>query len=230
MHSAVVIKQADVYTGGMDTLKENKETGRLEAFSDGIFAVAITLLILNIQAPTAQPELTDSALLDFFSSHWPTMLAFVTSFSTIGIMWVNHHRLFTLIKRTDTILLLLNLLLMLIIVFIPFPTALLAQQYAAHPEMHVAAAFYSAVNVILAICYNLLWRYASYRNRLLGKNVDSRAVQAISRQYLFGPLVYFIAFSLAFVSTPISIAFNLLLALFFAFPGRALRLVEPEAR
>lgn len=212
-----------------NTAQEEKETGRLEAFSDGIFAVAITLLVLNIQAPTALRELTDKTLLDFFHSHWPTLLAFITSFATIGIMWINHHRLFTHIKRTDNNLLLLNLLLMLVIVFIPFPTALLALQYAAHPDMHVAAAFYSAVNVILAICFNLLWRYAAYRNRLLGKNVDSHSVQAINRQYMFGPLMYLIAFGLAFVSTPVSIGFNLLLALFFALPGRSLRLIGQEA-
>jgi uncharacterized membrane protein len=156
----------------------------------------------------------------------PTLVAFVTSFATIGIMWINHHRLFNYIKRTDTGLMLLNLLLLLVIVFIPYPTALLAQQYALNPEMHGAALLYSGTNVILAICFNLLWRYAAFHNRLIGKNVDTRAVVSISRQYLGGPFLYLIAFGLAFISVPASIIFNLLLALFFAIPPRLPGIVQ----
>ena len=200
---------------------QDKETSRLEAFSDGVFAVAITLLVLNIKPPP------DLVLTGGGSGFWkelgvqlPALLAFVTSFFTIGIMWINHHRLFNLIKRTDTGLLLFNLLLLLVIVFIPYPTALVAQQYALNPNMHEAALLYSGTNVFLAICFNLLWRYASYHNRLLGKDIDTRAVAAISRQYLGGPLLYLIAFGLAFISVPASILFLLLLALFFAIPPR----------
>ena len=201
---------------GKDDLKE---TGRIEAFSDGVFAVAITLLVLNIKIP---PDnlLDDNNLWKQLLLQWPMLIAFVTSFATIGIMWINHHRLFNHIKRTDTGLQLFNLLLLLLIVFIPFPTALLAQQYAVHPDQHLAAVIYSGTNVIMAVCFNLLWRYASYHNRLLGKDTDTRAVQAIDRQYLFGPLLYLIAFGLAWVNVPSSIIFNFILALFFAVPGR----------
>src|SRR6266576_6480547 len=200
---------------------EDKETGRLEAFSDGVFAVAITLLILNIKI------LPDDVLTN--GNFWgksglggqlPALLAFVTSFFTIGIMWINHHRLFTHIKRTDTGLMLFNLLLLLVIVFIPYPTALVAQQYALNPDRHDAALLYSGTNTIMAICFNLLWRYASYHNRLLGKDTDPRAVQAINRQYSFGPLLYLIAFGLAWINVPSSIILNFILALFFAVPGR----------
>jgi uncharacterized membrane protein len=101
---------------------ENKETSRLEAFSDGVFAVAITLLVLNIKPP---PDniLDDKQWWSALLGQLPALLAFVTSFFTIGIMWINHHRLFNLIKRTDTGLMLFNLLLLLVIVFIPYPTA-----------------------------------------------------------------------------------------------------------
>ena len=199
---------------------DEKETGRLEAFSDGVFAVAITLLVLGIQPP--QELLSDKNLLGKLFEQWPTYLAFVASFATIGIMWINHHRLFTHIKRSDNTLLILNLLLLLVIVFIPFPTALVAQ-YLVHPDQHLAALVYTGTSVILAIVFNLLWRYASYRGRLLGKDADMQAVKAISRQYVFGPLLYLIAFGLAWVNTPTSIIFCLLLALFFALPGRAPR-------
>ena len=204
---------------------DEKETGRLEAFSDGVFAVAITLLVLSIQPPTAPDKLIDSALLGFLYNQWPMLFAFVTSFATIGIMWINHHRLFKHIKRTDTGLLLLNLLLLLFIVFIPYPTALLAQQYALHPDQHLAAVVYSGTYLIMAVCFNLLWRYASYHNRLLGKDVDRRAVMAISRQYLFGPVFYLITFGVAWINVPACIILNFLFALFFAVPGRPPRQV-----
>ncbi len=203
---------------------DEKETNRLEAFSDGVFAVAITLLVLNIK-PLSDEVLKDGGFWNELGFQWPTLLAFVTSFFTIGIMWINHHRLFNRIKRADTGLMLFNLLLLLVIVFIPYPTELLAQQYALNPAKYDAALLYSGTNVILAICFNLLWRYASYHNRLLGKDVDTHAVMAISRQYLFGPLLYLIAFGLAFVSVPASIIFLLLLALFFALPPRKPRSV-----
>jgi len=202
---------------------DEKETGRLEAFSDGVFAVAITLLVLNIKIPGIDllpSELpSDSALWGKLGDEWPMLAAYVTSFATVGIMWLNHHRLFTHIKRINTVLVLLNLLLLMFIVFVPVPTALLAE-YAEHPDQHAAAIVYSGTFVLIACCFNLLWRYASYHNRLLGKNADPRAVEDISKQYLFGPLVYLIAFALAFVSTLATIIASFALALFFALPPR----------
>ncbi len=211
---------------------EEKETGRLEAFSDGVFAVAITLLVLNIKIPgiDAPPGQlpSDTQLWDILLKELPMLAAYVTSFATIGVMWLNHHRLFTHIKRTDTVLILLNLLLLLVIVFIPVPTALVAE-YLVHPDQHAAALLYSGTMVILAVCFNLLWRYASYHNRLLGKNVDVRAVKAISRQYWFGPLPYLVAFILALFSTPASLILNFLLALFFAISPRLPRSLSGQS-
>jgi len=206
-----------------DTYMDEKETGRLEAFSDGVFAVAITLLVLNIKIPGIDLPFNklpkDTDLWHMLGDEWPMLAAYVTSFATIGIMWLNHHRLFVHIKRINTVLVLLNLLLLLFIVFVPVPTALLAE-YVELPDQHAAAIVYSGTFVLTACCFNLLWRYASYHNRLLGKDVDSRAIQAISKQYLFGPLVYLIAFALAWVSTPATIIASFALALFFALPAR----------
>jgi uncharacterized membrane protein len=140
------------------------------------------------------------------------------------VKWLNHHRLFTHIKRINTVLVLLNLLLLLFIVFVPVPTALLAE-YVERPDQHAAAIVYSGTFLLTACCFNLLWRYASYHNRLLGKDADARAVAAISKQYLFGPLVYLITFALAWISTPATIIVSFALALFFAVPGRPPRQV-----
>jgi uncharacterized membrane protein len=211
---------------------EEKETGRLEAFSDGVFAVAITLLVLTIKIPgvdvPASQLPNDKQLWAVLLSEWPMLAAYTTSFATIGVMWINHHRLYTHIKRTNTILMLLNLLLLLVIVFIPVPTAIVAE-YLVHPDQHAAALLYSGTMVILAVCYNLLWRYASYHNRLLSKNADIRAVKAINKQYWFGPVVYFLAFILALFSTPASLTLNFLLALFFAIPPRLPRSLSEQS-
>lgn len=208
---------------------DEKETGRLEAFSDGVFAVAITLLVLNIKIPgldlpTGQlPD--DKKLLRILAVEWPMLVAYATSFATIGVMWINHHRLFQHIKRIDTGLMLLNLLLLALIVFIPVPTALLAE-YLPRLDAHTAAIVYTGTYVVTACCFNVLWRYASYHHRLLGKNIDAQGVAAISRQYVFGPVFYLVAFGLAWINTLAAALFCFLLALFFALPGRSLPLIR----
>jgi len=211
---------------------EEKETGRLEAFSDGVFSVAITLLVLNIKIPgidvPASQLPNDTQLWSTLLNEWPMLAAYTTSFATIGVMWINHHRLYTHIKRTNTMLMLLNLLLLLIIVFVPVPTALVAE-YLVHPDQHAAALLYSGTMIILAVVFNLLWRYASYHNRLLSKNADERAVNAITKQYWFGPVVYLLAFILALFSTPASLTLNFLLALFFAIPPRLPRSLSEQS-
>jgi uncharacterized membrane protein len=195
---------------------ENKETGRVEAFSDGVFAIAITLLVLNIQVPHDLPA--GKSLANALIDQWPTYLAFVTSFATIGIMWINPHRLFAHIRRSDNPLLVLNGLLLMGITLVPFPTALLAA-YIGHPDEQVAALVYGGTLVVIAICFNGLWLYASHRKRLLDRKADERSVQAITLQYRVGPLLYPAGFLLAFVNVPLSIATYLLLALYFALPG-----------
>jgi uncharacterized membrane protein len=211
---------------------EDKETGRLEAFSDGVFAVAITLLVLNIRIPGFDLPLDklpdDGKLWPQLLSGWPMLAAYITSFATIGIMWLNHHRLFILIKHTNTVLMLLNLLLLLVIVFIPVPTALLAE-YILRPDQHAAAIVYSGTFLAMAVCFYVIWRYASYHNRLLGKEADRHAVDAISRQFMFGPISYLIVFGLAFINTPVTVILQFLLALYFALPGRSARSTSRRA-
>jgi uncharacterized membrane protein len=198
------------------TVEEEKETSRVEAFSDGVFAIAITLLVLNIQVPHDLPAGT--SLVTALARQWPMYLAFVTSFATIGIMWINHHRLFKHIRRSDNALLVLNGLLLMGVTVVPFPTALVAE-YAGHPDARTAALVYGGTFVVIAIIFNILWRYASTGHRLLHPHANQREVEAITRQYRFGPLFYLLGFVVAFVSAPASLATYILLALFFALPG-----------
>jgi uncharacterized membrane protein len=187
------------------------ETARIEAFSDGVFAIAITLLILEIKIPQAGQGALRVALL----REWPSYLAFFLSFAYIGVMWMNHHRMFTHIRRSNDTLLLLNLLLLLGVTSVPFPTAVLARSLGT-PEQRTAAIFYNGVFVVIAIFFNVLWRYAVSR-QLLDKNAESTAAM-ISRQYAVGPLIYALCLALAWVDLRASLAMNVALAIFFALP------------
>lgn len=194
-----------------------EETGRLEAFSDGVFAIAITLLVLDLKVPHDLPD--GPSLLRALLRQWPNYIAFLTSFGTIGIMWINHHRLFTLIKRSDQALLALNGLLLLGVTAVPFTTALVAE-YIQRRGDHVAAMVYNGTFTILAVVFNVLWRYASHKNRLLHPNAGPTTVNAISRAYAVGPPAYLLSFVLAWVSVPASLAMNIALAVYFALPSR----------
>lgn len=194
-----------------------RETARIEAFSDGVFAVAITLLVLNIKIPSATAG--GPSLLVLLAGQWPTFLAFVTSFATILIMWVNHHRIFTHIGRSSEALLFFNGLLLFGVTFVPFSTALVAQ-YLNAPGKLTAAVVYNGTYVFIAVLYNLLWRTASQDGRLLRHDADLHGVAAIHSSFRWGIPIYTIAFALAFVSVTASLILNLLLAVFFALPGR----------
>jgi uncharacterized membrane protein len=193
---------------------EERETGRIEAFSDGVFAIAITLLVLEIKVPqhkTVEASSLGLALLSLY----PSYLAFLTSFGSILVMWVNHHRIFSLVRRTDHAFLYWNGLLLLFVTFVPFPTALLAE-YLLHPQAKVAASVYSGTFLAIAIAFNRLWRHASVDRRLLAQKAERSEVEGITKQYRFGPLLYLIALILSFVSVWLSVSLCFFLAIYFA--------------
>jgi uncharacterized membrane protein len=194
-----------------------KETARIEAFSDGVFAIAITLLILEIKIPGVGSGDLSRQLL----RQWPSYVAFVISFAFIGIMWINHHRLFTHIKRSNNVLLFLNLLLLLGVTAVPFPTAVLAQHFG-QSDQRAAAILYHGTYFAIAVFFNILWGYSS--RHLLGKEVDVSAAHKISAQYASGPLLYLVCVALTWVNVPLSLLLNVALAVFFALPPhRAVR-------
>ena len=188
------------------------ETARVEAFSDGVFAIAVTLLVLELKVPAHNRPL-GAALL----AQWPSYIAFLISFAFIGIMWINHHRLFTHIVRATNGLLALNLLLLLGVTVVPFPTAVLAASLGT-AQQRTAALFYNGVYLVIAIFFNVLWRYCRSRRLIDEKSAASAAT--ISKQYAAGPLVYLICFLLAWISVAASLALNFALAVFFALPPK----------
>ncbi|MDO8525412.1 MAG: TMEM175 family protein [Candidatus Omnitrophota bacterium] len=205
-------------------LIDEKETGRIEAFSDGVFAIAITLLVWNIKIPHIYERSSDVDLIVALFKQWPSYLAYFISFVTILIMWVSHHRLFNYIKRSNDMFLFLNGLLLMFVTFIPFPTALLAE-YVETQHSNFVAAVYAGTYLVIAVVYNILWLYASTGKRLLSKTADPCLVRNITRQYIFGPPLYLVALILAFINAFASVAACFILALFFAFTGAISRLL-----
>lgn len=207
--------------------EERRETSRLEALSDGVFAIALTLLILGLPVPArplsgdlAPGETLAGLMFDHF--RWLSMLTYVISFLTILVMWVNHHSVFQYIARIDRAFIFLNGALLMLIVFVNYPTALVAN-FAATSGATMATATYSATLVITAILYNALWLWASTGRRLLARDADPTEVARITYQYRFGPLVYLAAFGLAFLNPWLSIALNAALAVYFTFTGQITR-------
>jgi len=195
------------------------ETARIEAFSDGVYAIAITLLILEVKIPQPGPAPLSTQLL----RQWPSYISFLISFAFIGIMWINHHRMFTHIKRSDNGLMLLNLLLLLGVTAVPFPTAVLAA-HLGQPDQRTAALLYNGTYVFIAVAFNLLWRYAASEKRhLLARDFDADAVARITRQYSFGPVPYLACLALVWINVKLSLAANMALACFFALPPSVVR-------
>ena len=212
----------DPAAAARDEKQDEKETGRVDAFSDGVFAIAVTLLVLTLQVPgpdTLKTHTLAAALL----AKWPVYLAYVISFSFILIMWVNHHNMFRSIARADHWLLLLNGLLLLFVTLVPVPTALLAEFMTTHDaaDATTAAVVYSGLFAVIAFAFNGVWWYVIRRPHLLTKRANGLLLSGITRRYAFGPALYLIALALAFINIYASIALNVILAVFFALPYQA---------
>ncbi len=191
------------------------DTGRIEAFSDGVFAIAITLLILEIKVPH---EVSAGRLGTALIHEWPSYLAFLASFFTIAVMWMNHHRLFTLIGAADEVLMGLNLLLLLGVTWIPFPTAVLAEHLTTTND-RTAGVFYAGSFFVMSIVFQVLWRYTIRTPGLLLTDKIEEA-RAILRQYMGGPLFYLAAVLIALASGTACLVWSLLVAIYFALPPR----------
>ena len=194
-----------------------KETGRIEAFSDGVFAVAITLLVFGLKVPPRSPEtFSVGGLALALFKEWPSYLIFITSFATILIMWQGHHSIFKLVHRSDSPFLFANGFLLLLVTLVPFPTSLMAQ-YLTTPVAAVTCAIYSGVFVVINVAYNLLWWSAAHRHRLLNPGVSPAQVKSLTRKILIGFPLYLLATLLAFWNPYVSLGICSGLWIFWAF-------------
>ena len=182
-------------------------TARLETFSDGVFAIAATLLILEVRLPT-------HGSVTFELVHaWPSYVAYAISFLTIGIIWVNHHTVMQQIERVDRTFLFINVVFLLIVAFTPFPTRVLAEHLR---EGSKAAAFaYGLTYTLMAISYGALWFYAARGRRLIAAGADQRVVSGISRSFAPGSVIYGAATLSSLISAYLAVALYAAIALFY---------------
>ena len=197
-------------------------TERILAFSDGVFAIAITLLVLNL-LPSIDHT---SSLVNELQVRWPSYVSYVLSFLVIGIIWTNHHQMFTQIKRSNHVFLLINVLFLMWVAALPFPAALLAQYLGSHnpDERRGVVVLYAAAFVVGSCLFNLLWWYGIYNRRLIGDQHDRDTVQRTTWSYFVGPIGYLLDLALAIVSPEAGLALFFGLAIFYALaplPGAA---------
>jgi uncharacterized membrane protein len=189
------------------------KSNRLEAFSDGVFAVAITLLVLEIHVPAGEHLWHD------LKEEWPSFASFFVSFWVIGIIWVNHHGVFDHLKRVDRGVLYLNLLVLLTVVFIPFSTALIAEHLKSGADEEVAALVYSGAFLALAIAFGLLWTYITRHRESLGVELTDEQVRRTTLVFLIGNPFYAVAVVCAFISPAAVLVINALLAFYYLVVG-----------
>jgi len=187
------------------------QTARLETFADGVFAIAATLLILNVDAQVGdRPGDLGSRLLHI----WPSYFAYAVSFVTIGIMWINHHTVMDQIGRIDRRFLVATVGLLLCVAFVPFPTRLVAE-HVRDSGARTAALAYGFTMTATAVLWSVVWFYASRGGRLLRADADARVVAGISRSYLPGPWIYLGSTLIAFASSTASVVLFGAIALFY---------------
>ena len=193
-------------------------------FSDGVIVIAITLLVLQIRVPQSK----QGDLLDALLNEWPSYVAFFISFVVIGIMWVSHHSMFERIARVDRGLLFINLLLLLGIAFLPFPTDLMSTYVRdGGANSHIAAAIYSATMVGIGIAFTGMWLHLANRPWLLVEGITPEQTRAAAKRSLVGPAVYGFTVALAFVSVEACFVVYALIAAYFA-AGPSSRVVTPS--
>ena len=189
------------------------ETERTQFFSDAVFAIAITLLILEIRVPEHGPLAT--ALLNL----WPSYVAYAISFLVIGAIWLNHHLMFSKFAKVDSTLMFLNLMMLMAVAFLPFPTAVLAEALHRGEDRNIATAFYGGTLTIGGLFVNLTWHHA-VRNGLVNPDLGVADVRAVSRRYLVGPVVYAVAALIGLFVPVVALIIYAFLNLFYLWPRK----------
>ena len=190
---------------------------RIEALSDGIFAFAMTLLVLDLKIPhSLGPSAAASPLGETLLALWPKFLSYFMSFVVLGVYWIAHHGYAHFLKRTDRWLLWCNLLFLMFVVLVPFSTDLLGD----YPRHKGAVMIYGANFIALGLTFYLQWWYATSGHRLVGRDLEPEVVRRGKRRMLGGIAVYSCAVLLALVSPTLSVILYAAIPLFFIFPSR----------
>jgi uncharacterized membrane protein len=195
-----------------------RDAARLEAFSDGVFAIAITLLVLEIRVPPADDLASPGRLIQALAALWPSYLGYVLSFITVGIMWANHHNLFRLVGNVGHGLIMANLVLLMLVGFVPFPTALLAATLGT-PSGQIGVLVYAATFVGIAVGFNILWYAMRHGTGVMRSDADPRSIASITRSYRLGPPGFFLAFIGAVIDPAVGMAVMVALVVLYTLPS-----------
>jgi uncharacterized membrane protein len=202
----------------VSTRRDELPLNRLEALSDGVFAIAITLLVLEL---AVEPDAEQHALRSIIDE-WPSYLAYVTSFLTIGVVWILHSTITSHLRAADAVLYRLNLLVLLLASFLPFPTKLVSEFIDEEDAERVAVVFYGLTLLALVISLTFLVRYAFDQRPLLKEHVDEEAAAA-ARRYRPAYLYYGVAIAVGLLLPVVAVLLYLAIALYLAVPGRTIR-------
>lgn len=194
---------------------KTNETDRLEFFSDGVFAIAITLLAVKIEVPTGA-EL-HSGLYQALLNKWPSYLAFFIGFVTTLVCWINHHFIFLHITKSSQMLTIVNALVLFLVAFVQFPTAVLGEFITEH-EADIAVQFFGVTYIMMAMVFRNLWGYA-YSNQLTDPDADEKFKKGIKGIYDLAIVNTLLAFVISFWSLPISVFLYVLLFIMFMMPA-----------
>lgn len=178
--------------------EESESTARIEAFSDGIFGVAITLLAIDLKAPVINP-VADHALLEAILERWPEYLGVLSSFASVLLMWMSHHEVFKKIRKVNVPIMLANGLLLLLIVGVPYPTGTMARYVLTNAGCY-AAAFYAGYFVLVNGAFRLLWQVLLNNRDLLKRSVTEKSIRTFTRVMIAAVPAYAIIALVAFIS------------------------------
>ena len=193
------------------------QTGRIEAFSDGVMAIAITLLVLDLKVPTAADVSDSGSLLAALLDRWPSYLAYLAAFLTIGIIWLNHRAFVDRINRFDGRMQWLNLALLLGVATLPFPTALMAAYVnAGGAAASTAAVAYGLLSVGTALPWIFMWKHLVDHPELLEPPFDAAYARVELKRGSIGPVVYAVAIPIALVAPLLALVFYVAVAVLYA--------------
>jgi uncharacterized membrane protein len=200
---------------------EPSGTARIEAFSDAVFAIAVTLLALEVAVPSVAERAGGGALFRALGEQWPSLLAYVVSFLVIGLIWSSHHEIFERIARWDHLFLGINVGFLMVVALLPWPTHVLAEYIRSPTQQQVAVLLYSGYLLLMAMLFSLVWEYAARRHRLLDERLSVVDASRITRFYRLNVLLYIVAFLLALLHPYAGLAVLVGIAVMHIIPGPA---------
>lgn len=207
-------------------METEKETARIEAFSDAVFAIAVTLLVLELHVPEFKAGMQPQELLKEMQLQWPVYVAFTISFFSIFIVWVNHHKIFKQIYKRNTAVMFVNGLILFLISLVSFASAMLSRFYLT-PSKQLSVTIYTGLFVLVNLAFNLLWQQASRDRTLLRPGISAAAIREIRNDNLYGLPVYLAAFVLSFYQPDVAMAICMLLWVFWAASSRKIDFAFP---